>query len=185
MNYEELIALIEDLGVHEELGPVGKGWDIEQNPHELATFLTALPEIHTVLEIGTGYKAGLARFMAQHLGWKVTSVDVVDYGHIYPGIEFLVKPDPLLFQAREYDLVILDGNHAYEAVKTDYELYATRARGAEIVMFHDITGLRACEGAAKFWRELAYTKKGALRQGFHEVIADGPQRAGIGWMVKS
>jgi len=183
MNYDKLIALIETLGVHPELGPVGQGWDIEQNPHELTTFLAALPEIHTVLEIGTGYKAGLARFMSQHLGWQVTSVDVTDYGHAYPGIEFMVNPDPRIFQAREYDLVIIDGDHAYEAVKADYELYGSRARsGAGIVMFHDIAGLRDCDGAARFWRELSYTKKGVLRQGFHEAIADGPQRAGIGWI---
>lgn len=181
MTTDELKALIETLGVHPALGPTGEGWGIEQNPDELAAFLTAVDGVETVLEIGTGHKAGLARFLTYHLGMQVTTVDIHDYGHAYPEIAFRIAPvDPAALDDG-YDLVILDGDHAYESVKADYERYAPRGR---IVMFHDIAGLRDCAGVARFWQELAYTKKGNLRKYHYEALAADDFRSGIGWVDK-
>lgn len=108
---------------------------------------------------------------------QVTSVDIVNYGHAFPGIDFQIGPD--LHLAAAYDLVIIDGDHTYDAVKADYAAYGPLGR---IVMFHDIAGLRDCEGVARLWEEISRTKKGNLRAGFQEVIAEGPYRAGIGWV---
>ena len=169
---------IEQRGVHDQLGPVGQGWGIEQNPHELATFVIAMQElgVQSVLEIGTGYKAGLAQFIHYDLGWQVVSVDIRDYGHAFEGITFIIGQ----YEAdRQFDLVFIDGEHTYEAVRhdlADYGAYATRAWA-----FHDIAGLRDCGGVAQYWRDIAYTKAGKLRKGFHEVIDDSERRAGIGW----
>jgi hypothetical protein len=186
-DYEQIKSLVEQCGVHAALGPVGDGWGIEQNPHELATFLAALPDdTQTVLEIGTGYRAGMARFMSECLGWDVTTVDIKDYEHAaaYPSITFIViewagVEFPVFGEG--FDLVIIDGDHSYDAARFDYEYYG---EFAPIVMLHDIAGLRDCGGAALLWHELAYDE-GRLRDGFHEVIADGDQRAGIGWMVRA
>lgn len=184
MNYAETKTLIESLGVHAQLGPEGHGYGIEQNAHELATFLCSLPNIQTVLEIGTGYRAGLARFMTEHLGWEVTTISM----------HHPQTPAPLARQVigksvdvvgkvyGRYDLVIIDGDHTYDAVKLDAALYASMG---SVVMFHDIAGLRDCEGSARHWQEISRDTDGNMRRGYHECIAEGQTAAGIGWLIKS
>lgn len=184
MNYDELRAIIERAGVHPLLGPEGAGYGIEQNPHELATFLAALPDdIHTVLEIGTGHKAGLARFMREVMMWRVTCVDRNAPVNLPIGVRFFCanSADAVELVRGEYDLVIIDASHDYESASRDYANYAPMGR---IVMLHDIAGLRDCEGVEKFWNEIAYKKAGTLKKGYYEVKDKGPQRAGIGWVVK-
>ena len=65
-SYDELLALITRRGVHTVFGDYGEGWFIEQNADELARFLVAMQElgVESVLEIGTGWRAGLAEFKA-------------------------------------------------------------------------------------------------------------------------
>lgn len=182
-DYDALRTLIERLGVHSALGPTGEGWGIEQNPHELATFLAALPsDINSVLEIGTGYRAGLARFMSECLGWDVTTIDRWKSDTPAPLARQIIGfSQDVVEQVRgNYDLVIIDADHSYEAAKRDFDLYGGMG---QVVMFHDIAGLRDCGGAALLWHELAYLNH-RLRDGFYEVSADGDQRAGIGWWVK-
>ncbi len=145
---------IEQLGVHPALGSMGSGWGIEQNPHELATFLNALPPIKRVLEIGTGYRAGFARFMAQVMGWRVVTVDINNYGHSIEGVEFMVIGNHRPELHETVDLVFIDGDHTYNSVWADYEHY--RRYASKVIAFHDIAGLRNCDGAAKFWRNIAY-----------------------------
>jgi protein-L-isoaspartate O-methyltransferase len=183
-TYEELKELIESLGVHDQLGPTGKGWGIEHNPHELATFLADLPEIRTVLEIGTGYKAGLARLMTEHFGWDVTTIDVNHPVVAAPlARQIIGKSIDVTGKAYgKYDLVIIDGDHSYDAVKQDAKLYASMGK---IVAYHDIAGLRACEGAAQYWKEISKTKSGRMRKHHKECVADGDTRAGIGWVVNA
>lgn len=177
-SYAELKALIEKCGVHEQLGPAGKGYGIEQNPHELATFLVRMQElgVQSVLEIGTGYKAGLARFLAHEMGWKVTTVDINDYGHSFEGIEFIVSNNPRKLSHSYYDLVFIDGDHDYDSVRKDFEAYAPIK--AKVMAFHDIMGDRDCEGALRFWWELRVSGLDDL----YAISDNPPQRAGIGWI---
>jgi hypothetical protein len=180
----ELQSLIERRGVHDVFGASGEGYGIEQSPRELAAFLARMGElgVSSVLEIGTGYRAGLARFLAHDMGWRVTTVDVQGYDHDMAGITFITDCIPGFeypaFQER-FDLVFIDGDHSYTAVHFDhsyYEKFATKA-----IAFHDIAGLRDCEGTRDYWREIAYDDDGSLRAGYHEAIdADNP--AGIGWL---
>lgn|SRR5574341_270854 len=182
MDYNQYRAVIELLGVHPALGPVGQGMNIEQNPHELAVFLSSISPVETVLELGTGYRAGLAHFMTENLKWQVTTVDQHLPQTPAPlALQIVLTTEealPILKEA-SYDLVIIDADHTYEAIKRDYEWYADKGR---IVMLHDIAGLRDCDGVAQFWREISRTKAGKLRKGFHEVIAEDEYRAGIGWI---
>jgi hypothetical protein len=184
MTYAEYKALIETLGVHEQLGPAGQGYGIEHNPHELATFLCALPEISTVLEIGTGYRAGLARFMTEHLGWTVTTVDIHHPTTPAPlARQIIGRSDDVVVKVYgKYDLVIIDGDHSYDVVNLDAALYASMGK---TVMFHDIAGLRDCAGTDRYWKEISRGKNGKLLKGHHEVIADGDQAAGIGWFSRA
>lgn len=181
MTYDELKALIDKRGVHTVFGDYGEGWFIEQSSWELAHFLVAMQVlgVSKVLEIGTGWRAGLARFLANDMGWRVVSVDKNQPVSLAPNVEFMqgtsewLRP---LFEGATFDLVIIDADHSYEAVKRDFELYAPLATKA--IMFHDIAGLRDCEGVARYWAEVKASLPGAA----HEIIAEGDQRGGIGWL---
>lgn len=181
MTYEELLTRIEDVGVHEALGPTGKGLGIEQNPHELATFLAALPEFTSILEVGTGYRAGLAMFLHEEFNIDIHSIDINDYGHQHGGIGFYVERERKPF-VRRFDVVIIDADKAYSSVEIDYVHYGTFA--TKVVALCGIAGLRGAEGVAQFWKELAYSKTGKLKKGFFEAIAEDEHRSGIGWVVK-
>lgn len=193
-SYDELKALIEQRGVHPEFGDAGEGWGIEQNPHELATFLVRMQElgVASMLEIGTGYKGGLSRFLAQDMGWDVTTVDIKNYGHAFEGVHYVIAPARRLafFEVdhKMFDLVLIDGDHRYEAVEFDYKWYLPFA--SKVIAFHDIMGYRDCEGVQQFWQEIAKNQKHSsgmtvlsLKQNMHEaVFHESPQRSGIGWI---
>lgn len=56
---------------------------------------------------------------------------------------------------KKVDFLFIDGDHHYEAVKKDFELYSPLVRPGGIVAFHDarITDNYACE-VYKFWNEI-------------------------------
>jgi hypothetical protein len=60
------------------------------------------------------------------------------------------------------DLVFIDANHGYRAVKRDFEI--NRAFSHRFLVFHDIAGAsRHTAGVARFWRELDGHKLEILR----------------------
>lgn len=68
------------------------------------------------------------------------------------------------------NLVLIDANHRYDAVKRDYEI--NRRHPHRFLAFHDITGARrGTEGVARLWSELEGEKT--------EIVAPG-SRMGIG-----
>lgn len=178
-SFDELKSLIERRGVHAEFGATGEGWGIEQSAYELAVFLVRMQElgVTSVLEIGTGYKGGLSRFLAADMRWKVTTVDVVKYEHPYESVVYrtLDTLDDATVNGR-FDLLFIDGDHRYEAVKHDYNYYVECATKA--VAFHDILGLRGCEGAAHFWHDL----QGTQEANYKSVWDKAGNPAGIGWI---
>lgn len=175
-TYDELHSLIIQRGVHAEFGDAGEGFAIEQNSHELATFLVRMQELNvtSVLEIGTGYKGGLSRFLAADMGWAVTTYDTQNYGHVFEGVHYVVG-DGRWWLDRDawFDLVFIDGDHSYQSVRDDYYDYAFHARLVQ--GFHDICGLRDCLGVKEFW------DKSFKPEVKHEAIADTLQ-SGIGWI---
>lgn len=180
-----LQSVIESYGVHPELGKEANGFWIEQSPYELAAFLEAIEPlgIKTVLEIGTGHKAGLARFMSEFLGWKVVSVDIHQPFVKAPLVDLRVSESRIDFGSTRFDLVILDADHQHDSVKADYEWYGKYAD--KVVMFHDIAGLRGCEGARDYWDELTIgnSKDGKLVNGYHEIYdPNEASMCGIGWI---
>lgn len=168
---------------------ITSGYDMQQTPLELAKFLVEMQDrgVQSVLEIGTGDSAGLARFLVVDMGWTVTSVDPKAPSSSTSELRasgrwtFIESESASVNLGEDaFDLVFIDGDHAYDAAKADWEKFLNRG---EVVALHDIspTGWYA-DGVAKFWSEIAYTQKGALRKGFHEsIIPDA--RMGIGWYV--
>jgi hypothetical protein len=185
-TYDDLKALIDQRGVHAVFGDYGEGYGIEQNSAELAEFLVRMQQlgVTSILEVGTGYKAGLARFLHDDLQWRVTSVDITNYGHAFDGIQF-VHPDDFTYDAafgvdaERFDLVLLDADHTYDGAKDQHEFYAPYA--TKVIAFHDIAGLRDCEGVALYWQEISYAA--TVAPGYYAIIAEGDQRGGIGYIV--
>lgn len=202
-TYDELKAMIERRGVHPVFGGSGEfDWFIEQNAHELAAFLVHMQAlgVRSVLEIGTGWRAGLARFLHDDMGYKVVSVDIHDYGHKFDGIGFVQWEEGMIEGGgfSTYDLVLLDGDHSYEAVKADHASWGTHA--TKVIAFHDIAGLRDCEGVKQYWRSIAFERSTVttdflapdgdnflnshhIKSGCYEITAVGDQRGGIGYIV--
>lgn len=178
-----LVNLIKECGVHAALGVEAAGYGIEQNPEELALFLDEMDALNvkSILEIGTGPNSGLARFLAENLNWDVTSVDIHTPYYRSPFVDLIISPDRVMFD-RMFDVVLIDADHRYESVKADHLHYGEYA--IKVVAFHDIVGLRDCEGAARYWQDIAYAKNKKRRKGYFEAIAEGDNRVGIGWYLK-
>ena len=78
-----------------------------------------------------------------------------------------------------FDFIFIDGDHSYEGVKQDYEMYSKFIRPGGIIAFHDIVERPDQPNiqVAQFWREL--TQSGELRT--TELIGNAPHRQiGIG-----
>jgi len=45
-----------------------------------------------------------------------------------------------LFNGNPVDLLFIDGDHSYEGVKADWEMYSTLVRPGGMIVFHDIAG---------------------------------------------
>ena len=181
MLYETIRARIAQRGVHPELGDTGEGWWIEQNADELAAFLVWCDEAgcKSLLEVGAGHRHGLARLLVHDLGWQVVSLDRREPAYREAQAELLIADTAdtdlcrLLLGQRRFDVVLLDADHSYDAVKRDWRTFAGHADIC--VAVHDIAGLRHCEGAAQFWGEVSGGP------GWHSVVADGSRAAGLGW----
>lgn len=178
MKYDELKALIEKRGVHPEFGEPGENFGIEQNPHELAVFLVRMQEldVQSMLEIGTGHRGGLSRFIAQDLHWDVTTVDIQNYGHVFTGVHYVIGKDAKFDS--QFDLVFIDGDHSYDAVKWDYAIYMNLTSKA--IAFHDILGKRDCEGVKMFWSECQLSPLGRYMK--HYQVQAPVNASGIGWI---
>lgn len=77
---------------------------------------------------------------------------------------------------RLVDFLFLDGDHRYEAVRRDFELYEPLVRPGGLVAFHDVSPNTTADtvGTAAFWAGL---KEGNETD---ELIADGAAGYGIG-----
>lgn len=56
---------------------------------------------------------------------------------------------------RKIDLLFIDGNHAYDAVRRDYELFELLTK--HLIVFHDIRAINNSE-VLKFWDEIRVNK---------------------------
>lgn len=190
-RYQQLLNMIEACGVAPGLGSVGRGWQMEQNPRELAKFLVECEEIGvtSILELGTGEFGGMARFLTEYLLWEVTSID-----HRIPLHEsgrFILGETgdaDVYAQVKDerFDLVLIDADHHDYSVRRDHEWYAPLA--TKLVALHDIAPNReGTQGVAVFWWNLSRSKDipelaatGDLKPGYEDII-DPQHPIGIGY----
>lgn len=125
---------------------------IAQIPGEIREFMAWLSErdIRDVLEIGV-YEAGtIACWKGLFPDADVLGVDIgtgsdrlfgLQKKH---GFELMMRSDsrlPETFEKvkdRRFDFIFVDGDHSYEAVKSDYGMYWPLVRDEGIMAFHDI-----------------------------------------------
>lgn len=88
-------------------------------------------------------------------------------------------------RGRKFDFLFIDGDHTYDGVKRDYEMYAPLVRPGGIIAFHDIVpdfrtrfGVptpRDVGEVPRFWSELKANPPGRL-----EELVEDPDQDGYG-----
>ena len=175
-----------------------------QNKLEIARLVNIVKDKSpgTILEIGTSGGGTLALFC--HASGQETHVISIDlpYGRFGGGYPVWKRPlykafarngqklwlmqedshdEETLFKVkkilsgRQADFLFIDGDHTYEGVKKDFELYAGLVPKGGIIALHDIvqhSPLSGCD-VIRFWKEI----KGSYR---HAEIIDGDGLSGFG-----
>jgi cephalosporin hydroxylase len=66
-----------------------------------------------------------------------------------------------LLDGREIDFLFIDGDHSYEGVKADFELFRDLVRSGGLIAFHDISPATPdSHQVRRFWSELSRTYPG-------------------------
>lgn len=162
-----------------------------QNPNELRGFLELVRERRpkTVLEIGTATGGTFycisqladpsallisMDFLGGNYGGGQTNAECklfASFGPATQKFEFIRERSfhysslatlRKLLEGREIDLLFIDGDHSYAAVKSDYEMYHPLVASDGLIAFHDIVEIpKHFEAWARgnevslFWRELS------------------------------
>lgn len=79
------------------------------------------------------------------------------------------------FEGQPLDYLFIDGDHRYEGVKRDFEMYGPLVGRGGVIAFHDIVEGPASGvgGVPKFWREIRSEYN-------HDEIVSDPQQGGFG-----
>jgi cephalosporin hydroxylase len=91
-----------------------------------------------------------------------------------------------VLSGRPLDVLFIDGDHTYDGVKADYQMYRSLVRKGGLIAFHDIVddhqtkygrpGIGWAGGVPQFWRELKLQNEFSS---CNEFIAD-PDQDGMG-----
>lgn len=81
----------------------------------------------------------------------------------------------------QLDFLFIDGDHTYEGVRQDYEMYSPLVRPDGLIVFHDIRTVREGCGVQQFWEELKQNIPN-----YREITTQppGPLGAGIGLIYR-
>lgn len=74
---------------------------------------------------------------------------------------------------KQLDFLFIDGDHRYEAIKSDYEMYSSLVKSGGVIGFHDI-GEKEEGGGRRFWNEIKHKFK------YREILLDENKEKGIG-----
>lgn len=111
-------------------------------------FLSALKENEngTLTSIDDGARKSLYKNINERFGdyWKM----IVGDSH---SIDTYNKVKDIKF-----DLMFIDGDHTYEGVKKDFEMYVPLLKDGGLILMHDT--INDNEGVKDFWKEIKYPK---------------------------
>ncbi len=167
------------------------GWWAQQDPHDLGAIIRVVSKIKPkkILEIGSNY-GGTLVFWDQLAGpggctvgidpgpiSQVFSMFNPEYCDYEPVSDLYTLPksshDAETFQVVKtlfdgsIDFLFIDGDHSYEGVKLDYEMYGPLVREGGIIAVPDI---ERDSKVGRFWNELEVPK---------EVTSQRPTKMGI------
>jgi hypothetical protein len=153
-----------------------------QHPLEARKIREWVKDSESVLEIGSRFGYNMVFLAISMKGNKIVAVDMPGFeGFDFPksavekeldnqflklenaGFDVtLIKGNsqwPMVYDAVQmhggFDTIMIDGDHSYEGVKSDYEMYGHLAR--RNIIFHDIKPGNGT-GVAQFWEELDVDK---------------------------
>lgn len=200
----DYVDLTFDIFHHKPLNLIGWSIEPFQIKQEIETLLSILSEqnICTILEIGTAQGGTLFLFTRMiDPNARIISLDLPQgkFGGGYEDIKipfftnfaqrnqriFLVRADShspsslstvrSILKDQQVDFLFIDGDHTYEGVKKDFQMYSPLVRKGGLIAFHDICrGPPELAGAVnKFWNEI---KPGY----FHKEIVNSSNQEGFG-----
>ena len=161
-------------------------WGALQKPLELdqlVTFIQRRPKAQVVLEIGTCHGGTLwlwcqiaapdALIVSLDLpggefggGYQMSDIArILGHGKKDQKLELIqgdshadtaLKDVERALDGRQVDLLFIDGDHTYEGVKQDWEMYSPLVSPGGIVVFHDIVKHPEATGCyvEQFWNEI-------------------------------
>ena len=195
----ELVSLVFEYSRH-DIKPI-------QIEAELASLLTEVRKLkpQTVLEIGTA--RGGTLFLWTRLAQPnatIVSIDLpggkfgggykkwqaITYKRFAKGTQkiHLLRVDShaqstlektrQLFGGKPIDLLFIDGDHSFEGVKKDWEMYSPLVRPGGIVVFHDIAGNYDDTQVKRLWD--------SIKSDFEhrEYVTDSGGGYGVGVLIK-
>lgn len=171
-----------------------------QKEAELAGFLALLADLHPRVIVEIGSDAGGTLYAWQQLGARrVIGVDwpegkfssrchakmhsAGDLNAHGAEVVYGNSHDPETLQALKdvlagdpVDLLFIDGDHEYEGVKADFEMYSPLVHDRGVIAFHDICRHPQMPqvGVDMLWRQLSSDARK------DEIITDPPTWGGIG-----
>lgn len=137
-----------------------------QKPVEFGALLGLVRRLKPNVIVELGVSQGGTMYGFQHAARSATvlSVDISSNAATIRGDSH--DPDTLnelrrLLDGRPIDLLFIDGDHTYDGVRADFEMYAPLVRSGGIVAFHDILPHTAYPEfkVHEYWRELARTRQ--------------------------
>jgi Methyltransferase domain len=151
-----------------------------QKHEELAGFLALIADLEPLnIIVEVGAYAGGTLWAWQQLGARVIGVDMPPYGmpdgptvngegmtvilgdsHAQTTLDNLVAE----LGGEPIDVLFIDGDHTYEGVKADYEMYSPLVRPGGVIGFHDICTHPTMPfiEVDKFWMSLVGDKEEIL-----------------------
>jgi cephalosporin hydroxylase len=179
---------------------------ISQNKYEIYNAIKILHEIKPQIFLEIGTKAGGTLFLFSIISSKNSKILSVDLpgGAFGGGYEewkipiyrtfarptqqmYLIRDDShkestrkkveQLLDSKKLDFLFIDGDHTYEGVKEDFEMYSPFVKSGGIIVFHDIVVHREDLNCSvnEFWDEIK------LKYKYEEIVHDRNQgKWGIG-----